>query len=106
MYLPNIAGYASTKYALNAISLTARKELAKDKIIVSVVYPYITKTNFHKNALRSSDEVYQPESNVARERPGNRPVPDSAEHVAEHILAVIQNENAEEFVQEFLVNRE
>jgi short-subunit dehydrogenase len=31
-YIPNIAGYASTKYALNALSLTAREELAKDNI--------------------------------------------------------------------------
>ncbi len=33
-YYPGLAAYASTKYALNAISLTARQELAGDKIIV------------------------------------------------------------------------
>ena len=53
MYLPNMAGYASIKSALNTISLTARKELADDKIIVSVIYPYMTATDFEKNTLRS-----------------------------------------------------
>jgi len=38
MYVPNISAYSSTKYALNAISLIARQELSKDKIIVSNEY--------------------------------------------------------------------
>ena len=37
MHIPNMAGYASIKSALNTISLTAREELANDKIVVSVV---------------------------------------------------------------------
>ena len=38
-YYPNLSAYASTKYALNAISLTAREELKKDHIMVSVFHP-------------------------------------------------------------------
>ena len=48
---PMLAAYASTKYALNALSLTARQELAKDSIIVSVFHPKMTATDFGQNAL-------------------------------------------------------
>ena len=47
---PTLAAYASTKYALNALSLTARQELAKDNIIVSVFHPKMTATDFGQNA--------------------------------------------------------
>jgi NADP-dependent 3-hydroxy acid dehydrogenase YdfG len=47
MYLPGVSAYSSTKYALNAISLIARQELEKDKIIVSIVEPNMTATNFY-----------------------------------------------------------
>ena len=47
---PTLAAYASTKYALNALSLTARQELAKDNIIVSVFHPKMTATEFGQNA--------------------------------------------------------
>jgi short-subunit dehydrogenase len=42
----NLAGYASTKYALNCLSLTAREELANDNIIVSTIYPILVLTEF------------------------------------------------------------
>jgi NADP-dependent 3-hydroxy acid dehydrogenase YdfG len=42
------AGYASTKAALNMLSRTARAELAEDNIAVSVVYPFVTATEFHQ----------------------------------------------------------
>ncbi len=45
-YIPFIAGYASTKFALNNLSLTAREELAKDGITVSIVKPGIVDTDF------------------------------------------------------------
>jgi short-subunit dehydrogenase len=48
-YIPYIAGYASTKFALNNLSLTAREELAKDGITVSVVKPGIVDTEFGQN---------------------------------------------------------
>ena len=50
-YFPNLSAYASTKYALNALSLTAREELKKDNIIVSVFHPKMTATNFGKNSV-------------------------------------------------------
>src|SRR5579875_3865172 len=42
------AGYASTKAALNMLSRTARAELAEEGIAVSVVYPFVTATEFHQ----------------------------------------------------------
>lgn len=38
-FIPYIAGYASTKYALNNLSLTAREELANDNLTVSIIRP-------------------------------------------------------------------
>jgi NAD(P)-dependent dehydrogenase (short-subunit alcohol dehydrogenase family) len=48
-YIPFIAGYASTKFALNNLSLTAREELAKDNIVVSIIKPGIVDTDFGKH---------------------------------------------------------
>ena len=47
MVLPGVGAYAATKSALNMLSAVAREELAPDGIIVSVVYPSITSTEFH-----------------------------------------------------------
>ena len=55
-YYPMLAAYASTKYALNALSLTARAELAKDNIIVSVMHPKMTATGFGKNSVRTAPQ--------------------------------------------------
>ncbi len=54
-YYPNLGAYASTKYALNALSLTARQELEKDNIIVSVVHRDSTATEFGKNSIKSKN---------------------------------------------------
>jgi short-subunit dehydrogenase len=89
-YFPNLAAYASTKYALNALSLTARAELAKDNIVVSVMHPKMTATNFGKNSIRASaDFLYA--------RPGDRPQMeiDTAEQVAEKIVDLIKSEAPE-----------
>src|SRR6202012_4813387 len=50
-YYPGLAAYASTKYALNALTLTARAELASDNISVGVFLPKMTATDFGANAL-------------------------------------------------------
>jgi short-subunit dehydrogenase len=49
-HIPDLAGYSSTKYALNSLTLTARQELAKDGIVVCNFYPTLTATNFGQNA--------------------------------------------------------
>lgn len=98
MYIPGIAAYASTKYALNALSLTAREELAKDNIIVSVVHPYMTKTNFFKNVIQPEGSRQDLEAN--RLQDPNLPPPDPAEKVAEHILRAVESEEAEILLRE------
>ena len=91
MYIPNISQYSSTKYALNSISLTARQELAKDKIIVSIVLPKMTKTNFMKNSLGPQTH-WEPNPNAPPMQV------DTAEKVAEKVLEVIKTEEAEAVV--------
>src|SRR5689334_13246690 len=51
MTVPQYSVYSSSKRALLGFSLTARAELAKDAIVVSEVYPFITATNFGKNRM-------------------------------------------------------
>ena len=85
-YFPMLGAYASTKYALNAISLTARAELAPDNIVVSVMHPTMTETAFGKNAVKSEQVG---ETLTTRVREG-MPKPDTAEYVAERILLAIE----------------
>jgi short-subunit dehydrogenase len=87
-YFPMLAPYASTKYALNAISLTAREELKKDNIIVSVFHPKMTATNFSKN---SSGRTGAPEE---RARTAGMEI-DTPEQVADAVLKQIESEDAE-----------
>lgn len=47
---PTIGSYAATKYAINGLTLTARGELAADGIVVIVMHPGLTATNFGRNA--------------------------------------------------------
>jgi short-subunit dehydrogenase len=96
-YYPNLAAYASTKYALNAISLTARAELEKDNIVISVFHPKMTATNFGKNSVSASarplyDNSSRPASAPAR--PAGMEV-DTPEQVAEQIAEQIQSEAPE-----------
>jgi NAD(P)-dependent dehydrogenase (short-subunit alcohol dehydrogenase family) len=99
MYLPNMSAYSSVKRALNSITLTAREELAKDHIVVSVVYPYITLTDLDRNMFGAeSGDFEQFEAEVDT----NLPPPDSAEYVAEKILQVIETEEAEQFAHDWM----
>ena len=84
--MATVGPYASTKYALNSISLTARQELADDNIRVGLVYPGVTATEFHNNLANGRQRT--------QSRPGVMPA-DSSEYVAEKILEAIQTEAAE-----------
>jgi len=97
MYLPGMSAYSSTKRSISTMSLIAREELKKDKIIVSVVYPYITATDFEKNTLKEIEEYSEEEAG------GLRP-PDSAEYVAEKILEVIKSGEAEQYAHDWMKN--
>ncbi|HEX2914858.1 MAG TPA: SDR family oxidoreductase [Chloroflexia bacterium] len=89
MAIPWIGAYASTKYALNGLSLTARNELAADNIRVVLFHPGQTATEFGKNALREElPEGWRPGGGGGRQ-------PDSADDVARKILEAAINEPAE-----------
>ncbi len=89
MILPHVGPYASTKYALNALTLTARLELAPDNIRVGVVYPGITATNFMRNAVAS-------DASQASSRRDAMPM-DTPEAVAAKILLAVETEAAETY---------
>jgi Short-chain dehydrogenases of various substrate specificities len=85
MVLPGVGGYSATKSALNMLSQVARRELAPDGIVVSIVYPSVTATEFHQSL-------------AAGGRVGGgswTPKPHSAESVAEAILGAIQSGDEE-----------
>jgi len=95
MYLPHLGAYASTKYALNAVSLTSRQELAADNIRVGIILPGLTATDFGKNALGSRpDGSLRPQ---AARGPSAPPMPqvETADEVAQKILEALTSENAE-----------
>ena len=99
MALPNMSAYSSLKRALAGISLTANEEFKKDKIVVSVVYPYITLTDFEKNTLKAKDiEEFQWEE----EDDSDFKPPDSAEYIAKKILEGIENEEAEIYAHDWM----
>jgi NADP-dependent 3-hydroxy acid dehydrogenase YdfG len=92
MAIPGIGAYASTKYALNGLSLTAHNELGADNIRVVLFHPGLTSTDFGKNTLHEENG-----SDRGPRRPGNgsMPEPDSAEDVARKILQAAINEPTE-----------
>jgi short-subunit dehydrogenase len=101
MYIPNVGAYSSTKRALNGLSLTARAELANDRILVSVVYPYITDSDFYRNTLTAEGGA-----------PGHlqihrdMPPADTNEYVAEKILEAIESGAAEIYAHDWMKNRQ
>ncbi|MGA3031372.1 MAG: SDR family oxidoreductase [Candidatus Limnocylindrales bacterium] len=49
MVLPGAGAYSASKSALNMLSQVARRELEPDGIVVSIVYPAVTATEFHQS---------------------------------------------------------
>ena len=90
MRIPGLAAYTATKVALDALTETARGELAPENIRLITVYPRMTSTDFGKHSL----------GNVAmherrRATTVNIPV-DPPEHVAARILkAAIEEPEAQ-----------
>ena len=98
MYLPGMSAYSSMKRALVGISLTAREELKKDNINVSVVYPFITDTDFEKNTLRNNTEKEVLDDNTTSQLRK----PDPPEYIAEKILDVIISQKPEIFAHDWM----
>jgi len=99
MQLPEMGIYSSLKAALAQISLTANKELKDDHISVSVVYPYITSTDFEKNTIRGAVQTEPEQSESAREAWVKA---DTPEHVSELIMQCIKTGEAEVFAYDWM----
>jgi short-subunit dehydrogenase len=99
MVLPDNGVYSALKRALAQVSLTAREELKGDKISVSVVYPYITDTDFEKNTIKNDVVEQQGEGGEG----GGPPFPpDSAEYVAGKIAEAIKTGDAEVYAHDWM----
>ena len=91
MHIPGLGGYAATKSALNMLSDTARVELASDNIRIVSIFHRMTATDFGKNSLGNR---------VVRHEQRQAPSPvDTAEFVAEKILAAAVSEPEEQYMQ-------
>ncbi len=99
MVLPNNGPYSGLKKALAHISLTAREELAADKIVVSVVYPFITLTDFEKNTIKDASLQGEEESHEAQEAFKRA---DQPEYTAQRIVAGIESGEAEIFAHDWM----
>jgi short-subunit dehydrogenase len=103
MQLPGMGAYSAMKAALAQYSLTAREELKEDNISVSVVYPYITLTDFEKNTITESageelkEETFEGQQAWAKA--------DTAEHIAQLILDAIETGKAEVFAFDWMKRR-
>ncbi len=93
MHIPGLAAYAATKAALNMLSDTARGELAEENIRVITVYPRLTSTDFGKNSLGNQQTRQHQRSNWQRDLVIDRP-----EFVADKILAAVEKEPAEQYM--------
>jgi short-subunit dehydrogenase len=98
MHLPEMGAYAAIKAALAHLSLTAREELKPFNINVSVVYPYITKTDFEKNTITEDKNEY--ETNEGNDY--QPPKADSAEYIARKIVDCIISSEAECYAHDWM----
>jgi short-subunit dehydrogenase len=99
MQLPDMGSYSALKAALAQLSLTAREELKEDNITVTVVYPYITLTDFEKNAIKDASTTTQEETFEEQQTYSKA---DSAEYVAQLIVGAIESGEAEVFAHNWM----
>jgi short-subunit dehydrogenase len=99
MHLPDMGAYAAVKAALAHLSLTAREELKQSNINVSVVYPYITLTDFEKNTIK--EPATAGKSNGGDYEP---PQADTAEFIAQKIVDCIKTGEAEIFAHDWMMS--
>ena len=99
MQLPNMGVYSALKAALSQLSLTAKMELQDANISVSVVYPYITLTDFEKNTIKDPSVIEEEETLEGQEAWAKA---DSAEYVAELIVGAVESGKAEVFAHDWM----
>jgi short-subunit dehydrogenase len=100
MFLPGMSIYSSLKRALAHLSMTAREELKGNNVTVSVMYPYITTTDFDKNTIKALVDESEPQEEGEYE--GAPFEPDTAEYVARKIVEGIESGEAEIFAHDWM----
>ena len=98
MYAPGLGGYSATKRALGGLSLTARNELSSDGIVVSVVYPYVTKSDFYRNWVSDGPRIDSADEYIA---PGRAPA-DTCEYIGGLIVGTIETGEAEVYAHDWM----
>ena len=107
MHMAGMSIYAALKEALAHISITAHEELKEDKIAVSVVYPYVTLTDFEKNTIKTGAPSWEnQEGNEEDESSGLPFKPDTAEYVAQKIVEGVESGAEEIFVHDWMKRAE
>ena len=103
MRQPGQSLYSSLKRALAEVSLVTGMELEGDGIIVTVVYPYVTLTNFERNMVKydASTGLTGTEKGAGEAPEGLPHPPDSAEYVALKIIEGIESGEAEVFAHDW-----
>jgi NADP-dependent 3-hydroxy acid dehydrogenase YdfG len=86
-FYAGLGAYSSTKYALNSLMLTARKELADSGVIVCVFMPKLTDTGFGDSSLGEKFDIKGASKSGANV--------DTPQDVAIKILKQIESEEAE-----------
>ena len=99
MVLADMGPYSALKAALAQISLTAREELEADKIAVTVVYPYITLTDFERNTFKDASVEGQEETIEGQQAWAKA---DTAEYVAQLVAEAIEGGVAEVFAHDWM----
>lgn len=99
MQLENMGLYSALKVALAQISKTAAVELKDDHVNVSVVYPYITLTDFEKNTIKDASVAQQDDTFEGQQAWAKA---DSAEFVAQLILVAIEKGDVEVFAHDWM----
>jgi len=94
MHLEHMGAYAALKAALAHLSLTAREELKGDNITVSVLYPYITSTDFETHTVKGgATSNWDAENSEGAQEAWAKA--DPPEHVAKQIVEAIEKGTAE-----------
>jgi Short-chain dehydrogenases of various substrate specificities len=99
MQLEDMGLYSALKAALAQISKTAALELKDDHVSVSVVYPYITLTDFEKNTIKDASLAQQEETFEGQQAWAKA---DSAEFVAQLILGAVEKGDVEVFAHDWM----
>jgi short-subunit dehydrogenase len=102
MQLDNMGLYSALKAALAQISKTTAVELKDAHISVSVVYPYITLTDFEENTIKDASVAQQEETFEGQMAWAKV---DSPEYVAELILGAVESGVVEVFAHDWMKPR-